>query len=217
MLYTKVELFEDIQTIPEKCVKDTPEGEKARRDFRHKLKVLQAIFDMKLPTYIFKKDNMEKIKEAIELNIEGNGLLFGYTFFLSSNTDFDYSWNYLRKQMDKYVDFFSDVHKFISYLLADIDEMKTEFSGNKDLHIVLNGLFNVKFIYDQPFVKTTLNWENFNQINKVKSGYYISAKIGKTTLLTCYRKYSNNLDLFINGVRQVLAAWKEQTEIEDKT
>lgn len=81
MLYTKVELFEDIQTIPEKCVKDTPEGEKARRDFRHKLKVLQAIFDMKLPTYIFKKDNMEKIKEAIELNIEGNGLLFGYTFF----------------------------------------------------------------------------------------------------------------------------------------
>ena len=210
MLYTKVELFEDIQTIPEKCVKDTPEGEKARRDFRHKLKVLQAIFDMKLPTYIFKKDNMEKIKEAIEL-------LFGYTFFLSSNTDFDYSWNYLRKQMDKYVDFFSDVHKFISYLLADIDEMKTEFSGNKDLHIVLNGLFNVKFIDDKPFVKTTLNWENFNQINKVKSGYYISAKIGKTTLLTCYRKYSNNLDLFINGVRQVLAAWKEQTEIEDKT
>lgn len=138
-------------------------------------------------------------------------------FFLSSNTDFDYSWNYLRKQMDKYVDFFSDVHKFISYLLADIDEMKTEFSGNKDLHIVLNGLFNVKFIDDKPFVKTTLNWENFNQINKVKSGYYISAKIGKTTLLTCYRKYSNNLDLFINGVRQVLAAWKEQTEIEDKT
>ena len=119
--------------------------------------------------------------------------------------------------MDKYVEFFSDVHKFISYLLADIDEMKTEFSGNKDLHIVLNGLFNVKFIDDKPFVKTTLNWENFNQINKVKSGYYISAKIGKTTLLTCYRKYSNNLDLFINGVRQVLAAWKEQTEIEDKT
>lgn len=217
MIYTKAELFEDIQIIPEKCTKNTSEEEKAHRDFRHKLKVLQYIFDMELPTYNFKEDNMEEIKEAIEVYVEGNALLFGYTFFLSSNTEFDYSWNYLRKQMDKYVDFFSEAHKFISYVLADIDKMKTGFSGNKDLYIVLNELFNVKFMSDKPFVKTTVNWENFNQINKVQSGYYISAKIGKTTLLTCYRKYNNNLNLFINRVRQLLAAWKEQTEIKDKT
>ena len=55
MLYTKTELFEDIQTTPEECVKDTPEGERARRNFVHKLKVLQIIFGMKLPLYDYAK------------------------------------------------------------------------------------------------------------------------------------------------------------------
>lgn len=212
MLYTKTELFEDIQTTPEECVKDTPEGEKARRDFVHKLKVLQTIFDMKLPPYDFEKDNMDDIKEALEVYVDGNELLFGYTFFLSSNTNFDYSWNYLRKQMDKYVDFFSEAYKFISYVLVDINAMKINMQGNENLHIELNELFDVTFIDDKPFIKIIINWKNFYQINNVKNGYYISIKIGKTTLLTCYRKYSNNLNPFFDGVKQVLASWKKQTE-----
>lgn len=216
VLYTKEELFEDIQTTVEEYVEDTPEDEKDRRDFRHKLKVLQSIFGLHLPSYDSKKDNMDDIKEALEVYVDGNEFLFGYTFFLSSNTNFDYSWNYLRKQMDKYVNFFSEAYKFISYVIVDINTMKIDLRGNKDLHIEFNELFDVKFIDDKPFVKTVVNWENFYQINKVKYGYYISAKIGNTTLLTCYRKYSDELNPFLNGVMQVLAAWKELTEKKDK-
>ena len=212
--YTKTELFEDIQAIPEESEKTTPEGEKARRDYSYKLKVIQSVFCMKLPAYDFKKDNMEEIKKAIEVDVDGNELMFGYTFFLSSNTNFDYSWNYLRKQIDKYIDFFSEAYKFISYVIEDINDMKTSLRGNKDLHIELNELFDVAFVDDKPFVKTIVCWENFYQINKVKSGYYISVKIGKTTLLTCYRKYSIELKSFLDRVKQVLAAWKEQTEKE---
>lgn len=212
MLYTKTELFEDIQTTPEECVKDTPEGERARRDFVHKLKVLQTIFGTKLPLYDFEKDNMDDIKEALEVYVDGNELLFGYTFFLSSNTNFDYSWSYLRKQMDKYIDFFSGAYKFISYVLADINAMKIDLQGNENLHIEFNELFDVVFIDDKPFVKTIINWENFYQINNVKNGYYISVKINKATLLTCYRKYSNDFDPFFGGVKQLLASWKKQTK-----
>lgn len=216
MLYTKAELFEDILATIEECEKDTPEGEKACRDCRHKLKVLQSIFDMKLPPYDFEEDNMDDIKEALEVYVDGNELLFGYTFFLSLNTNFDYSWNYLRKQMDKYVDFFSEAYRFISYVLKDIGDMKADLCGNKDLHIDLNELFDVTFIDDTPFIKTIIHWENFHQINKVKNGYYISVKIDKTTLLTYYRKYSNKLNPFLNGIKPILAAWKEQTEKKDK-
>lgn len=129
VLYTKAEMFEDIQTTLEECATDTSENEKARRDFRHKLKVLQSIFDMNLPPYDFKKDNMDDIKEVLEVYVDGNELLFGYTFFLSSNTNFDYSWNYLRKQMDRYVNFFSEAYKFINYVLADINTMKIDLCG----------------------------------------------------------------------------------------
>lgn len=217
VLYTKAELFEDIQTTPEEYEKNTPEGEKAHRDFSYKLKVLQSVFDRQLPTYDLKEDNIGEIKEAIEVYVDGKEHLFGYTFFLSSNPNFDYSWSYLRKQMDKYIDFFSEAYKFISIVLADINAMKTSLSENKDLHIELNELFDVVFIDDKPFVKTIVCWENFYKINNVKSGYYISVKIGKTTLLTCYRKYSNKLNPFLDRVKQVLAAWKEQTEKKDKS
>ena len=210
--YTKVELFEDIQSTPEECEKDTPEGEKVRRDYRHKLKVLQSIFDLKLPLYDFEKDNMEEIKQAIEVYVEGDGFLFGYTFFLSSNISFDYTWNYLRKQMDKYIDFLSEAYKFISYVIVDINKMKTSLSGIEDLHIELNELFDVTFVDDKPFVKTIVCWENFYQINKVKSGYYISVKIGKTTLLTCHREYSNSnkLDTFLNAGKIGRASCRER-------
>ena len=212
VLYTKAELFEDIQATIDECNEDISKGEKALRDFRYKLKVLQSIFDMKLPPYDFKKDNIDNIKEALEVYVDGNELLFGYTFFLSSNTNFDYSWNYLRKQMDKYVNFLFEAYKFISYVLADINSMRTDLCGNKDLHIEFNTLFHVTFIDDKPFVKTIVSWDDFYQINKVKNGYYISVKIGKTTLLTYYREYSNKLNPFLDRVKQILARWKEQTE-----
>lgn len=216
MLYTKAEMFEDIQSTLEEYAENTPEGEKVRRDFKHNLKVLQCIFEMKLPAYDFKIDNIDDIKEKLEVYVDGNELLFGYTFFLSSNTNFDYSWNYLRKQMDKYIDCFSEAYKFISYVLADINAIKIDFGGIKDLHIELNELFDVKFINEKPFVKTVVNWENFHKINKVKNGYYISVKIDKTTILTYYRKYSDKLNPFFDGVKQVLAAWKEQMEKKNK-
>ncbi|MDD3039951.1 hypothetical protein [Bacteroides sp.] len=212
VLYTRAELFEDIQTALEKAVEDTQEGERACRDFNHKLKVFQSIFFMKLPPYNFDKDNMEEIKEAIELCVDGNELLFGYTFFLSSNKNFDYSWSYLRKQMDKYVDFFFETYRFMSYALDDINSMRADLCGNKDLHIELNELFDVTFIDDKPFIKTIVHWENFSQINKVKNGYYLSVKIDETTLLTCHRKYSNKLNPFHDRVKQILAAGGEQKD-----
>ena len=69
-----------------------------------------------------------------------------------------------------------------------INVINADLCGNKDLHIVFNELFDVTFMGDEPFVKTTVIWENFYQINKLKNGYYISVKIDKTTLLTFYRK-----------------------------
>jgi hypothetical protein len=212
MLYTSFEFLEDIQTIPEKCVKDTPEGAKANRDFMHKLKVLQSFFWRKLPPYDFKDDNMDAIKEALEVSVDGDELLFGYTYFLSSNTNFDYSWNYLRMQMDNYIDFYSEAYRFISYVLKDIDELKANLCGLENLHIYFNELFDVTFIDDKPFVKTIVNWESFYQINKVKNGYYLSVKIDKTTLLTFYRKYNNKLNPNISRINQILATWKDQTE-----
>lgn len=214
--YTLSELFDDIQEELTECDEDSHEGEKVRREYMHKLKVFQTILGLKLPDFDFINDNSEEIKAKIEVQVNNDELLFGYTFFLSLNSKFDYSWNYLRKQIERYMNFLYDVYKFISYVISDINLMTSRLDCYKDLHIEFNELFDIHFIHDAPYVKTIINWNNFHQISKVKNGYYVIAKYDETILLTCLRKYNDKPDSFIESVNQVLIAWNKQTDKKDK-
>lgn len=203
-LYTKAKLLENIHTALEVSVDNAQETEMDCRDVKHKLKVLQFILYMKLPPYDFDKNNTEDIKEAIEVYVDGDEFMFGYTFFLSSNKNFDYSWSYLRKQTDKYINFLLEAYRFISYVIFDINTLKPDICRMTDLHIELNELFAVKFIDDEPFVETTVHWNKFHQINNVKNGYYLSVKKGEATLLTYHRKYSNQLKPFQDNIKAMI-------------
>lgn len=215
LTYTKSNLFEDIQEEPKECEKDSYEREKACREYKYKLKVFQTIFDLNLPDFDFVKENSEKIKKEIEVQVDNNELFYGYTFFLSLNPNFNYSWNYLRKQIERYMDFLYEAHKFISYVIYDINLMKSKLNIHKDLHIEFNELFDVKFNEVAP-IKTTINWNNFNEISKVKNGYYVIAKYDETILLTSFRKYNEQPDLFIESINKILQGQKARTDKKDE-
>ena len=220
-LYTMSMLFGDIQAEPNDSTKGSSEDDRVHREYVHKLKVIQMVFELKLTDFDLKNDNSENdnsedIKREIEVQVEGNELLFGYTFFLSLNSRFDYSWNYLRKQTVRYMDFLYDVYKFTSSVVYDINLINSKISRYKDLHIEFNELFDVHFIDDAPYVKATINWKNFHQISKVKNGYYVIAKYDKTILLTSLRKYNDKPDSFIGAVNQMLATYNNKTDEKDK-
>lgn len=223
--YTLFDLFEDILEEPEKYKEDSTESSSLHIEFKHKLKVFQTIFNLSssLPNFNLSNNNPEKtkddieveIKEKIDIEIDGNESLFGYTFFLSLNSNFDYSWNYLRKHIKLYKDFLYSTYKFISYVVYDINLMKSMLDIHHDLHIEFNELFDVKFNEEVP-VKTTINWANFNKISKVKNGYYISAKYDETILFTIFREYNDKPHSFIENVNMMLKGEKTQTDKKDK-
>ena len=210
ILYTKDDLLKDIYATFDECPDDISVGINTERNARHFMKVIQSIFSMELPEYNFSKDNADEIKEALELNVNNNIYLFGYTFFLSLNANFDYSWNYLRKQIDKYMKFLFEAYRFICYVVRDINIMRGGICKSEDLCISFNNLFDVKFIDDEPFVKTAINWRHFYQIGKVGSGYYISVNIGETTLLTYYRKYLYGIELLLGRIEELSNAQNDQ-------
>lgn len=213
--YTRLNLLEDIHEETKECEKNSYEREKASREYKYKLKVFQTILDLNLPDFDFVKENSEKIKKEIEVQVDDNELFYGYTFFLSLNPNFDYSWNYLRKQIERYMDFLYEVHKFISYVIYDINLMKSKLAIHKDLHIEFNELFDVEFKEGAP-INTTINWNNFSKISKVKDGYYIIAKYDKAILLTSFRKYKEQPDSFIESINKMLIEWNKQTDKKDK-
>jgi len=113
------------------------------------------------------------------------------------------------------MDFLYEVHKFISYVIYDINLMKSKLNIHKDLHIEFNELFDVKFNEVAP-IKTTINWNNFNEISKVKNGYYVIAKYDETILLTSFRKYNEQPDLFIESINKILQGQKARTDKKDE-
>ena len=128
----------------------------------------------------------EIIRSKIEQQLEADTYLFGYTFFLSSNTDYDYTWTYHLQKENKYVDFIHNACLFLLYVLKDIDFIHREYEVNNNVSLVFSDILEVTFIKTEPVAKTKLIWENFNQITRIQKGYYVAIKHETANIATKY-------------------------------
>ncbi len=192
--YTQDDLLQDIYDS---------EDTESTLDYKNKLKFLQFIL-ITLVKYDFENNDTDDIKNQIECQIDEDILMFGYTFFLSANRNFKYTWSYLLRQKDNYADFLLATYKFISYAIKDINTMRESLKSYEDLHIELNELFDVTFIDEEPYVKTEVNWDNLKKINEVKRGYRIIVKKNETTILGFNREYGEvNLETLIENIKKL--------------
>ena len=84
-LYQKSDLLENILSQIELDNSNISE-ETSRRDYEYKLKVIQYILDAKFQT---QNNNEELLKKSVDLDVEQNPSLFSFTYFLSSQQNFD--------------------------------------------------------------------------------------------------------------------------------
>lgn len=210
MKYTVSQLLNEI--LEEQTEENISNDENIRRECQYKKKVIQSIINLNLNDSDYKEIEKGVLKNKIDISVDGNEQLFGYTFFLSANPNFDYSWNFLRKQMEYYKTFLLEVCTFINQVVENINTMHFDLKECSDIEIVFHNLLRVKFINVSPWVKTTINWNNFYQITDIKGGYYISAKLKKTTVLTCYQVYGGELKSFINEVNQMVITYKQNSD-----
>ena len=120
--YNKENLLEDLLTTPIRTNNQDINNEKASRDYPLKLKVIQLLRNLKTP-YDDKDNNEEDVKKTIENLVENDETLFGYTFYVASNPIFDYTWSYLRTQMDSYKNFRFNALSIYNFCCCDIQLM----------------------------------------------------------------------------------------------
>lgn len=125
-------------------------------------------------------------RSKIEQQLEADTFLFGYTFFLSTNPDYDYTWTYHLQKENKYVDFICNACLFLLYVLKDIDFIHQEYEVNNKLSLVFNDVLEVNFSKTMPMVKTKLIWDNFTQITRIQKGYYVAIKRETANIATKY-------------------------------
>ncbi len=192
-------MLNDMQESSLWAKQDTHAGDKAEREQQSKLIVLQILVDKanKYNNERYRDD--ESLKNAIEIEVN-NDHLAGYIFFISQNLQFDHSWNYLRRQVKNYLDFFVNGIRFLENILDDINMLLGKPRSVHGLHVVMNDIIDVHMIEDKPCVKVCVLWENFHKLATVKRDYSFTVKIKDCILVAGRRKRTSDAEKLIDSV-----------------
>jgi len=204
--YSKDSFFKLLLLETERDDNNFERYKQMQRDFPYKIKVLQTILFLKVPDLTLSVDGIEaeRYKKLIESQVHDDELLFGYTFHVSSNSEFQYTWNYMIKQLDKYVDFLFGTKRFFEFVFRDITALDNVLRGIQDIHIVFNELIDVIYTDDAPYINARMLWENFHNLANVNYNYIVSITINASTLIVCNCSYKDGTDKLCEKVKIVM-------------
>lgn len=209
--YTFELLLNDIHDSAAVGEDDALADERAERERKSKLVVLQMLIVKANEYNDDSHRDDEKLRNAIDAKL--NADLAGYIYFISQNPQFDYSWNYLRKRENSYKEFLVEGIRFLENVLADINMLANKPRTMKDVHVVLNDIFDVSLTGEKPFVKTCVLWENFHRMAAAKRTYSFTVMSNDCILVTGKRKDASDAEKLMTVA---LAMIKEQKDVQNE-
>lgn len=210
--YNHDTLLDDIQGGFEDMIGDVKASNKAKREDKNKLIIMQML--IKLAQAYSGEEYRDDVKlcRDIETKLNGNELLSGFLFFVSLNPQFDYSWNYMRKRKLNYADFLVDAIRFMNNVIADVNVLAENPTNEEGIHVVMNELFDIELCNVEPYVKSNFKWENLKHIVAVKKEYNICVCKKDNTLATCSREDSGTITTLKAIALKRLVRSKESTK-----
>ena len=187
-------------------------GDKAERERQSKLIVIQMLIDKANEYNDESYRNDERLRNVIDVKVNGDEYLSGFIFYLSQNPQFDYSWNYLRKRESSYKEFLIEGIRFLDNVLSDINMLARKTGTTKDVHVVMNDIIDVSLTGEMPFVKASVLWEIFHRIATVKRDYNFTVKSKECILMAGRRKKTSDVEKIIDAALAMLNKKEGSTE-----
>lgn len=202
--YTLDTLWDDIQKIPEEDEDDREVPGIKSREYESKLIIMQMLVclakEYSGDTY---KDD-ERLRLVLGGKVNGNELLSGFLFYVSQNPQFDYSWSYMRKRKDSFVEFLTDAIRFLRNVIAVANVLVGKACPGNDLHLVFNDMIDVGKITESPYVCTTMRWEYFHRMAAVKKDYHISLVSKENIVVAGNMKAADDVEKLIDRAIEML-------------
>lgn len=191
--YNLDSLLDDIQSGFEDLAGEAKSSDKAKRENKYKLIIIQMLAQLAQTYGCEEYDDDEKLRRSVVTKLNLDEVLSGFLFFVSQNPQFDYSWSYMRKQKSRYAEFLVDAIRFMNNVVADVNALAGEATDEKEIHVVMNELFDVELGNVEPFVKTKLKWENLQRMTTIKKDYIVSVCKKDNALATGIRKEAEDV------------------------
>lgn len=172
------------------------------RDEAHKLKVIKYL--MTLVIYIA-NDNEHDGNAVIDGLLKNDASLFSFMFFISSRSQFDYTWSYLQKQRKEYIKMLKNVCAFIYDMIEKVNVLYEHRSEFKARNFVFADLFVLTINDEIPAPHIEIKWEKMGNLLHLSSGYHLSAKMGETIIMTemCGYNKQHEIGLFLNHLKSL--------------
>ncbi len=136
--------------------------------------------------------DVEKLRNAIRVKVDGDELLSGFLFFVSHNPQFGYSWNYLRKRRENYQDFLVTALSFLYNVIIDINVLAGVPHIMDEVHVVFQDFLDVARINRKPYVSTRVLWDHFDRIAYLTKDYTVTIKNKESILIAGKRKEASD-------------------------
>lgn len=214
--YTFNMLLNDVLDNSDEKLEDSDANDRAEREYQHKQVVMQMLICF---AALFSSEeylNDDKLGRAIALKVNADELLSGYLFHVSQNSQFDYSWNYLRKRKNSYCNFLVEGVRFINNVIADINMLARKTCAVPDVLVVFDDIFDVTLINEKPYVQTSVLWENFNRVAAVKRSYNISVKVKDCLLVAGSRRDLSDTERIIDDALDMVKSRTVESESKVK-
>ena len=151
------------------------------RDKMYKLNFLNRVID--LTGSVYRNNKMFLIRDYC---IAENADFFGYTYYLSSNQQFNHSWSYLRKQWAAYGEKLYCIVKFLMFMISVVNAVCPQSDELEDYKFVFSDVFEMSLNKECHSPVVNVSWENMNNLFLVDKGFTVSVKRYGIVLLSKY-------------------------------
>ena len=177
--YTVGKLFTDICNQYEAELEAG--GEDLMRDKIYKLNILNRIMIL-----VESVNQNNEIAPQVSSCIAENADFYGYTYFLSANQQFNYSWSYLRKQWVAYEKKLDCIVKFLMFMISVVNAVCPQSDELEDYKFMFSDVFEMSLNKECHSPVVNVSWENMNNLFLVDKGFTVSVKRYGIVLLSKY-------------------------------
>lgn len=200
-IYTIEQLHQDIS---HQLQREEETSKASIRDAKNKLKVILYIISMAQKVDTNKDYDPDNV---INNELNNDNSLFAYTFYVASRSQFDYSWNYLRKQWTEYETKLNGACTFVLDMIEKANKLLDHLSEFSADSFVFADIFVLNIDKESGCSYMEIMWKDLNNIFQLSKGYYLSAKQGKGIVMTHF--LANNKKDEINSFIKQLTNRKD--------
>lgn len=190
--YTLGNLLNDILDSSDENCSEVEKTDKTAREHRAKKVVIQMLIEQANAFGVDAYKNGKKLSSALEIQVREDKWLSAYMFYVSQNPNYDYSWNYMRKQVDGYVEFLGKAVRFFTNIVDDINAIADRLINKKDVYVIFSDIIEVASTQEGASLKARAIWEKFKTVASFNPVYQITVRVKDVVLMIGTRNKSTD-------------------------